>query len=34
MGRGNAPVPVAGAISHPAVSAEEDDKDEAVVLEE
>ena len=34
MGRGDAPVPVAGAIPPPAASVEEDDEDEVVVTED
>ena len=34
MGRGDAPVPVAGAIPPPAASVEEDNEDEVVVTED
>ena len=34
MGRGDAPVPVAGAMSPPAASDEEDDEDEVVMTED
>ena len=34
MGRGDAPVPVAGAIPPPAASVEENDEDEVVVTED